>query len=251
MSQRHREFRLEIEGFPILGEAYLPSGRGHPLAILCHGLPAGQPDPTDPGYPFLAQRLAEAGFATLFFNFRGTGKSGGNLDMMGWARDLMAVIDYALRWKGMDFSRLALVGFSAGAVASVYVVAQEPRVGAVVALGCPAQFEEKDIPALLEHCRKEKLIRDPAFPPSVAEWGEGFLELSPLRWVAHLSPRPLLLIHGDQDEQIPLRAAQALYQKAGEPRELVIIPGAGHRLRREERAVVTALEWLKNWAKAL
>ena len=39
--------------------------------------------------------------------------------------------------------------------------------------------------------------------------------------------------------------ARRLYEAAGEPRQLVILEGAGHRLRREERAVSAVLDWLK------
>ncbi|MBI4298032.1 MAG: hypothetical protein HY676_05845 [Chloroflexi bacterium] len=39
--------------------------------------------------------------------------------------------------------------------------------------------------------------------------------------------------------------AQQLYQAAGEPRELALLPGAGHRLRLDERAVTTSLAWLR------
>jgi fermentation-respiration switch protein FrsA (DUF1100 family) len=44
---------------------------------------------------------------------------------------------------------------------------------------------------------------------------------------------------------VPVEHAYRLYEKAGEPKELVIIPDAGHRLRLEEKAITTALDWLK------
>lgn len=48
--------------------------------------------------------------------------------------------------------------------------------------------------------------------------------------VAELSPRPLLLIHGADDEVLPDVCARDLYQRASEPRSLLIYPDCGHGL---------------------
>jgi alpha-beta hydrolase superfamily lysophospholipase len=45
-----------------------------------------------------------------------------------------------------------------------------------------------------------------------------------------LAPKPLLLIHGDADTILPHESSQALYDRAGEPKTLKILPGVGHRL---------------------
>ncbi len=48
--------------------------------------------------------------------------------------------------------------------------------------------------------------------------------------VARLSPCPLLLIHGLDDQVLEATASQIIYDRAAEPRELVLYPGAGHAL---------------------
>ena len=86
-----REVHLKADGLNLVGELYVPSGNQiHPALCICHGIPATPPDPTDRGYALLAQRFCHAGFTTLIFNFRGTGRSEGNLDILGWSRDLRA-----------------------------------------------------------------------------------------------------------------------------------------------------------------
>ncbi len=45
-----------------------------------------------------------------------------------------------------------------------------------------------------------------------------------------LAPKPLLLIHGDADTILPHESSKALYDRAGEPKTLKILPGVGHRL---------------------
>lgn len=247
-----KNFTLKVDNLRLPGEVYFPKAtkEGHPALCLCHGIPSGQqPSPGDSGYPGLAQRLCAAGFITLIFNFRGTGQSQGNLDMLGWTRDLKAAIDFLCKLDEVDKSRLCLLGSSGGAAVSVYAAANDPRVSSVATLACPADFNFPPVKqpgeSLIDHFRSIGVIRDTDFPHSMDEWLEGFSAVSPIRWVDRISPRPLLLIHGDKDEVVAVEHAFRLYEKAGEPKEIAIIPGAGHRLRLEEKAIATALNWLK------
>lgn len=49
--------------------------------------------------------------------------------------------------------------------------------------------------------------------------------------VDKLSPRPLLLIHGERDRNLPVHCSRDIYERAKEPKELVIYRGCGHFLR--------------------
>jgi fermentation-respiration switch protein FrsA (DUF1100 family) len=46
--------------------------------------------------------------------------------------------------------------------------------------------------------------------------------------MAKISPLPLLILHGDQDRIVPVHHARLLYDAALEPKQLWIVPGAGH-----------------------
>lgn len=52
--------------------------------------------------------------------------------------------------------------------------------------------------------------------------------VSPIRVVRRLAPRPLLVIHGMQDLGIPPEEGKALFEMAGQPKELWLVPGADH-----------------------
>jgi len=52
--------------------------------------------------------------------------------------------------------------------------------------------------------------------------------------VGELAPKPLLLIHGGADRILPHESSQALYERAGEPKTLKILPGVGHGLANSE-----------------
>jgi dipeptidyl aminopeptidase/acylaminoacyl peptidase len=246
-----KEISLKADGLSLPGEVYFPEGTAppYPALCLCHGIPAGTPqDPADSGYPGLAQRFSAAGLLTLIFNFRGCGGAEGNIDMLGWTRDLKAALDYLAGLDRVDISRLFLLGSSGGAAISVYVAASDPRVAGVVTFACPAEFgfltNGERAKALVERFRTIGLIKDADFPPSLDEWLGGFREVSPIRFVDKISPRPLLLIHGEKDDLVPVEHATRLYQSADEPKELLLLPDAGHRLRFDERAITAALDWL-------
>ncbi len=250
-----KEVSLKADGLSLPGELRFPEGTEppYPALVVCHGIPSGAPrDPADSGYPGLAQRFSSAGFLTLIFNFRGCGDAEGNIDMLGWTRDLKAALDYLAGLKEVDRSRLFLLGSSGGAAVSVYVAAIDPRAAGVVTFACPAEFgfltDLERAKGLIERFRTIGLIRDTNFPPSLQEWLNGFREVSPVHCIDKISPRPLFLIHGENDEVVPAEHAHRLYQKAKEPKELLLLPGAGHRLRFEERAVAAALDWLKKQA---
>jgi uncharacterized protein len=241
---------LKSDRFKLVGELFIPSENGPcPALCICHGIPATPYNPGDSGYAVLAQTFCAAGFITLTFNFRGTGKSQGDLDMLGWSRDLQAAIDFLYNHKKTDKTHLGLLGFSGGAAVSVYVTAHDPRVSSLVACACPADFSlltdmENVIPTI-DHFRQIGVIRDKQFPPSIKEWLNGFNVISPINWIDRISPRPLLLVHGTADETVSSEQAHILYQRAKKPKELAIISGGKHRLRLEEEAMTTVMDWLK------
>jgi fermentation-respiration switch protein FrsA (DUF1100 family) len=242
---------LQADGLRIAGQLYLP-GEGdeglYPAVCLCHGIPAGRPDPSDRGYPLLAERICRQGFAVFIFNFRGTGASEGNLDLMGWTRDLVAAIDFLDTVPEVDKSRRSVLGFSGGAAVSIYVVARDTRIASVVACACPAEFSMMmgNPQSLIEYFRSIGVIRDQDFPHSVEEWIGGFRLVSPLNYVAAIAPRPILLVHGSSDQVVAVSQAHQLYAQAQEPKQIVIIEGAGHRLRQDEQAMALVIDWLKS-----
>jgi uncharacterized protein len=245
-----KQIHLKADGLELAGELHVPSRhKVHPALCICHGIPAVPHDPTDKGYTLLAQHFCHAGFITLIFNFRGTGKSEGNLDILGWSRDLQAALDFLYDLNEVDKNHFCLLGLSGGAAVSIYTAATDPRVSLVVTCACPADFRslrQRETPLeTIQRFREIGAIRDKNFPPSIEEWQRGFETVSPIEWIDKISPRPLLLVYGDADEVIPLEHAHKLYRKAKEPKELKVIPGAKHKMRLEKAAMDFVLDWLK------
>lgn len=242
---------FKADGHSLKGKFFLPdqSAGLFPFLCLCHGIPAKPYNPEDKGYEEIAQKFCKEGFAAFIFNFRGAGESKGDFDISGWTRDLEAALDIMYNHPGIDRKRFAILGSSAGAAIAVYHAAQDKRVTHLISLACPASFSFITNPArteeFLEGYRQVGIIRSRGFPKNKTDWLKGFEEVSPVKWIDKVSPRPLLLLHGDADELIPPEEAWRLFEKAGEPKQLVYIPGAGHRLRTDPRMISICLEWLK------
>lgn len=247
---------LNSDDLILSGEVYMPDecDKAFPAVCLCHGIPAVPYDPKEKGgYPELAARFCAAGFVALAFNFRGAGSSQGNIDMVGWTRDLITAIDFLSMLPEVDKSKICLLGSSGGAAVSIYVAALDPRVYAVTALACPAEFDfmadGSRVDSLIRSFRDIGIMRDPGFPLSVDKWLEGFRTISPIDYIDRISPRPLLLIHGDKDETVPVAHAGRLYDRAREPKQMTVLSGAGHRLRTDERAISVAMDWIREHTK--
>lgn len=261
---KNEEVTIRVEGIALRGMAYFPdlelmSGvdEGKPLLILCHGIPRGNHPPgesegytqqEDGGYPALAEQCCEAGLPCFHFNFRGTGKSEGNFDLLGWTRDLIGVLNYWEK-RGFGKSGFYLWGFSAGAAVSCQVASFDPRVKAVLLAASPAEFKSLFLHRNLEqsifHLRGVGIIRDNTFPTDSHRWLEDIHSVSPESNIHKIAPRPLLVVHGTEDELVPCEHAYRLYERAGDPKQLSIIPGAAHQLRKNKEAVSKCLDWLK------
>ncbi len=222
-------------------------GPDAPLVVLCHGIPLSRPDPSDPGYRGICLRLAEEGVSALFVNFRGCGDSTGDFHMGGWYSDLCSVVDFAK--SEVASRRLCLAGFSAGGALAIKYAAERGGVDGVASFAAPAGlsrvFAREHTMQLIEAARDVGTIKDPAFPPSPDWFYEDARKNEAIDFVSRVSPAPLLIVHGEQDELVPVSQGRELFEAAGEPRELVVLPAGEHRLRRDPRSVDILLAWVR------
>jgi fermentation-respiration switch protein FrsA (DUF1100 family) len=64
--------------------------------------------------------------------------------------------------------------------------------------------------------------------------------------VRRIAGRPLILLHAEGDTQIPSDHSAELYEEAGEPRKLVIVPGGAHTtVQHDPEIQSTALRWVE------
>jgi pimeloyl-ACP methyl ester carboxylesterase len=211
--------------------------------VLCHGLPSATPPaPDDPGYAGLARALAARGFAAMHFTFRGCRDAPGEFSIEGWCRDLGAVIDTV-----GDGRMLIIAGSSMGGAVAIAVAAERTEVAAVATFAAPASLDEllPDPRTFIHEARNRGMIRDAAFPPDPDAWAAEFAALAGEDAVAAIAPRPVLIVHGDADTDVPYVHAERLFAAARDPKELVRLPGAGHRLRLDPRTPEVLIDWLE------
>ena len=222
------------------------AGATMPGVVLCHGFPSGAGGAATSAatYPELADRIAgEVGWAALTFNFRGCGTSEGSFSLRGWLADLGAAVDYLAAIEGID--GIWLAGASTGGSLAIAKAAADPSIRGVAALAARADFDDwaGHPRRLVEHARDIGVIRDPSFPPAFDAWARELREIRPLELVRMLPPRPLLLVHGSEDDFVPVNDARVLADAHGEC-DLRVVAGAGHRLRHDPRAIAILLGWL-------
>jgi uncharacterized protein len=219
---------------------------GSPGLILVHGFPIGPIDARRSAgtFPELMDRLAhEVGYACMTFTFRGCGDSSGDFSLQGWMDDLRNAIDHLIAVTGVE--RVALLGTNTGGSLAICAGADDPRVFAAGLLSPRADFDDwADHPRrFLEHAREIGAVRTTGFPISLDDWARAFRRFRPAAAARRFAPRPLLVLHGDNDESVPVSDARQLAQAHGSA-ELNVLAGAGHRLRHDPRAIAILSGWL-------
>jgi uncharacterized protein len=241
-----RPLAIHSDALTLEGELVIPS-ESRAAVLLCHGIPSGgPPDPADAGYAGFARALADRGFAVMWFNFRGCRGAPGEFSIGGWRTDIAAALDALAGATEIAGLPRIVVGSSAGGLASIATVGARADVSMIATLAAPAtfRFSGNDPAVFVQRLRNIGIIHDPAYPPDLDAWTAELDAAEAERTVASISPRPLLLVHGDADDIVPYHHAERLFAVAGEPKELVRIPGGRHQLRRDPRAVDALVDWL-------
>lgn len=239
---------VRSDGLSLVAHIAKPRGRssGRPGLVLTHGLPPATAGAADAGkdLPELADRIASTcGWVVLALRLRGAGGSEGDFSLGGWQADIAAGLASLRALPEVRSTWLA--GFGTGGALAITAGAGDPEVAGVAALAAPADFDDwaGHPRRLLQHSRDIGIISTPGFPPQPDLWTRELRTIRPVAVVNHLAPRPLLLVHGADDEAVPHFDARVLADAHGTA-ELRIIGGAGHQLRHDPRAVAVLLGWL-------
>jgi carboxymethylenebutenolidase len=193
------QLSFESGGKAIRLDGFLPGGSRFPAVIGLHGSGGDYAGMAEP-----AELLAEQGFAVYvlhYFDRTGTIEASDKhiilRNFVVWARTLWDAVSFVAKQPQVDPQRIGLLGFSLGAYLAVSVAAVDSRIQAVV-----------------EYFGG--LPREMKF------------------FVRRLCP--ILILHGDADQIVPVQEAyhlQQVLQGRSVPYEMQIYPGAGHGFRDE------------------
>jgi alpha/beta superfamily hydrolase len=189
-------------------EAMLDAPNGTPRAavVFAHPLPtAGGTMHTKAVFQG-TKALVRTGCAVLRFNFRGVGRSTGAWDDgQGEQDDFRAALDF-MSGRYPDV-QLWAAGFSFGSYIAWSVAMDDPRVCTLIAVAPPVSKWD--------------------FPDGI-----------------YRSLKPKFIVHGEEDELIPLKAVREFYARLQEPKEFALIDRANHLFEGQTPEVGDALEEL-------
>ena len=227
----YQEFYIDCDGIKLHAKLDFPEGAEGkmPLMIVIHGFTGHMEEP----HIIAAAKTAnEVGFAALRVEMYGHGKSDGAFrdhTLLKWLTNALSVVDYA---KSLDFvTDLYLCGHSQGGLLTMLVAAMEEDVLKAVIPLSPAWM----IP---DGARAGDLLGGPFDPDHIPD------ELSTDDWTLsgnyvraarlihpedsfHRFTKPVLIVHGDQDEAVPVRYAYDAAENYKDAK-LVIIEGDDH-----------------------
>jgi uncharacterized protein len=171
--------------------------------------------------------MTKEGYHLFSFDYRGYGSSPGEPNQKGLNEDALAAIRYIL---GRQVPR--------SSEADVILYGQS--------LGGAVLLRAYDDVTPTERLRIQSLVIESSFhnyrsiaadvlSRSALTWlfqPLGYLLISnaysPEDSIARASPTPILVLHGDKDQVVPLRFGEIIFSLAQNPKKILIVPGAGH-----------------------
>src|SRR5690606_30381245 len=142
-----------------------------------------------------------------------------------------AAIDWLLNQEHLGQKPIILLGVSMGGATALRTAAARPDVDGVISQGSYASVDRMVIGfmEMMGAPRALALVLDPFVKLALATvYGVWPATASPVHDIGAIAPRPVLLMHGEQDDQINLDHLEALRAAAGPGAEVWLVPGAGH-----------------------
>jgi uncharacterized protein len=210
---------------------HLPASDVAPCVLACHGLGASKDSDK---YLLMGEELPRAGIALARFDFRGCGESTGVEEAttietrIEDARSVLALLARHVRLTG----RFGLLGSSLGGFVALWIASERGDTPPVVTWNAPSDLRELPPPA-------DRRGLGPAF---VAEVAAGRFARAPAGVPRHL------VVVSELDEVVPPAHGAALHARAADPRDLVLIAGADHRLTgidHRRHALALSVEWFE------
>ena len=245
-----RDFKVHGPQGGIAMDITLPKGLDPetekcPMVILMHGIfSSGNIVPI----PALARELADAGIASIRFDFGGHWRSEGEMQQMTIGKeieDAMAIWEYA---RSLPYvSEIGLLGHSQGGVVAsmtsgiLEIRGEKPAGLVLIAPGSVVQ----------EACRNGRFFGaefNPADPPEyvkcfgIMKLGREYIlstqELD-IYGTAKGYTGPVRLIHGSKDKIVPMSCSERYAETYGDRSELIVVEGENHLITRKKKKVVT------------
>ena len=203
---------------------FIPYPGATTTLLVCPGYRSSKADTLG-----IAHFLWKAGHNVLAFEYYGHGSEVGTPVTLGYREmeDFMGAVEYVKQHA--PGTRLGVLGYSMGAAIAIMCSAHMPEMEAIVADSAFATHS-----SVVDYGIRRALHMPSAPFAWLADYllgwraGYHFRQVEPLRDIALLAPRPILIIHGGKDTIVDPHDAPLLHAAAQEPKELWIVPEADH-----------------------
>jgi dipeptidyl aminopeptidase/acylaminoacyl peptidase len=237
---------LEIEAF--LTKPIDRAGK-HPLIVMMHGGPHGEQGPQ---FNAKAQVYAAHGYASLMVNYRGsTGYGQKHADAIFGdqdgkeAEDVLTGVDAALaRFPWLDGSKMGIEGGSYGGQLTNWIITRTDRFKAAIPTAGISNLVTENY---VSYYHDYLAVEYGDFPHKNGVIDK-LWDRSPIRYTNRVKT-PVLLIHGENDNDVPIVEAEQFYialKDVGVETVMLRYPREGHGLR-ENKHVVDALDRSIEW----
>ena len=151
VTAQSRTVSFQSEGLALEGLLHLPTAHPEPpeaqrrasrraAVVVCHPHPQYGGDMHNNVVSTICDAALGLGFAALRFNFRGVGASQGEFDNAeGEQHDAAAALDYLRSLPEIEPGRLALAGYSFGALVALRFASGRDDLAAVISVSNPTQ----------------------------------------------------------------------------------------------------------------
>jgi dipeptidyl aminopeptidase/acylaminoacyl peptidase len=245
-------------GQQLIGMLHIPDNGTSPCpaVVFFHGFTSTKVEPHRI-YVKTARKLASAGFYAFRFDFRGSGDSEGDFSettIGGEISDAIKSIDVLTAMEGVDAERIGVLGLSMGGCVAACVSGQDARVKSTV-LWAPFSDDPPDLVQMFLAGYAERPNPDEDFADYNGNTiGKAFIEelpqVRPSQEIQRFSG-PLLIIHGEADEMVPVPHGQRYYELVKDRdalTEIAIIPQADHTFKAkawEDVVIARSVDWFK------
>ena len=202
--------------------------------VIVHGAGSRKENHGDFG-----RACAASGWAAVAFDQRGHGESADGMSPAA-ITDVVAIARFLADLDGVDAKRVCVRGSSMGGFMAIEAAASSEAIAG----------RGRDLPRRIRPAAHEAYGPSGSrceSTPAVSESLEAWLAEHDLREAVELmGSKPLLLIHARGDDQIPSEWSEELYERAPEPRKLILLPGGHHRSAQHDAELHgIALRWLE------
>ena len=193
------------------------------VIIICHGIMQSKDSQI---FTKMAMEFEE-NYDVINMDLRGHGRSGGGCTLTSMeVQDLKAVVDYARQRQ----KKVGVIGFSLGAATAILESAEYKNIDSLILVSPFTKISKVDFKFWKRDATQTTPTKEFIIDTNRRiKIGNIFLfKTAPIAVVDKISPAPVLFLHGKEDWVIDCSHSQELYEKAKEPKKLVIFEDAFH-----------------------